>query len=130
MVNVWRVETVNGKGIYKSGTGSRALEEIGEFFGSESSNRPMPYNDHGLDQSIRNHKSFKEHWIFGFASQRDYKAWFNSIKLRRAFANYSKTRIVVSLYRVSRSAVCFGNCQLRFNRKQAELIAMFRPDFI
>ncbi len=128
MVNVWRVETVNGKGIYKSGTGSRAMKS--GCFGSDSSNRPMPYDDLRLKQSIRNHESFRENWVFGFASQRDYKAWFNSAKLRRAFANYSKTRIVVSLYRVSRSAVCFGNYQLRFNRKQAELIAMFRPDFI
>lgn len=133
MVNVWRLETVSGQGIYHERICGNMPSDL-NCDGQATDNRPMPYNDERLKASDEVHGYNKtENWRFGFASINAYKAWFDTKAIREWFAEYrgeDGEKVVLSQYRLEISGISFGDYQIRFDKDNANLVATYRPDFV
>ncbi len=131
MTIVWRLETVDGYGVYANGLCNAIREDIDSANLYNIERHLMPTVDRGLRKKwSKVGYDDKDSWFFGFSSLRTYKLWFMSIAIRKWFANYEETKVVLSKYEVPEAFVIKGDTQAVFLRANAVLVEQCRPDIV
>ena len=130
MPNVWRLETLEGKGVYDAGVALQFPPTLGDIY--YAPHTPSPNTDPDLCKawnSFRN-EGTETRWYFGFSTLKGYTAWFKTKAARRWFAKEWSGVVVLARYKVPKEFYVKGAKQCLFRRDSAVLIDRRAPDHV